>query len=647
MNRQSYANKKTFSEVRELFTMTSKVLELTENVDHLLDLITDKARQLLGCEISYITLIDETNQELVLKSSSGNLSEWFKMKVRLPLYEGIAGWVFFNRKVAVCIDYETDPRSSPRFVRVVKKEGIKSFIALPLMVKTAPVGVLFVGRRSKYQYSSDEVRIASAFANFASIGLQNSSFYTTHKKFLNRLRSLNERLKKSNTKIKLTNVMHRRLIFSELEGKGFDNLAKILSQLVNNPVIVEDRYGELIATGTNEGMGVNTHVQDVRELGISNIARFYPKNRRMLMLVEAKKVPRIISLRRKSRIRCLVTPIVAHSEILGYITIPQLGDYLLGEMDIIASEYAALIFALEIMKQRSVFEAEQRSKGDFINQLLYGNFQSNEETLRSASILGYSLSKPYKILAMRFADRNYGKDAELLFNKITRNDIDRMLSSINKAISAISPHSFAVFINDTFVVFADSPSGENGPLSDSIEGRISETLKSILKQIGYQLTVLIGIGSTCSQPNDYKQSFQQAMRAIDIGQWLGKKDEIIRFKELGLYGLLFDPGNQERLSEFCRGQLYPLFHYDNEHDTELVKTLSRYYDCNMNIKACSNLLIVHENTVRQRLERIAQILKNIDLNNGSEKLTIQLALKIWELEHEVNHRHLNEKSKKF
>jgi len=599
--------------VEALTVIGSEVLALTENSDSILCVIVEKARQLLDGAISYVAAIDKTTNELYIKVSSGGMSEEYR-KQRRPANQGLAGWVLREKKPAACSNYKTDPRHIPDFLPILRKEGIKSLLAVPLIVEGQAIGALFVCRRSKSQFSSQDVILACAFANMASIALQNSRLYSQQQR---------------------ANAIHRQFIITELTHGGVASIANTLSRLTNNPVVVEDRYGELLAVESHEQKIEQGSLEDATKLGILSLAKTFPEAEQQLKLAVGKRESRWITTAETGlKRRRLVTPIVAQDEILGYLSILEIGRKL-DALDVNSAEYAALVIALDMIKQRSVFDAEQRAKGDFLGRLLHGDYDSEAEIIRQASCLGYNVTGMRRVMVVRFDSPAYPEVTELPGEQIGTRGVagvlNRLLHEVDTLVLTTSPQSITTMLGEQIVIFVVSEEGDGESSIGGIVERLALDIKQLAKPINHERTVSVGIGGLCHKPVEYKKSYEQARKALNIASWLGKTDEIVSLEALGIYGLLFEPSTQKRLSGFSQEVLAPLIQYDHEHNTRLLHTLSSYFKCSSNLRKTAGLLFVHLNTVRHRLERIQQLCK-VDLGDEDDKLALQLAIKVWEIE---------------
>ena len=99
---------------------------------------------------------------------------------------------------------------------------------------------------------------------------------------------------------------------------------------------------------------------------------------------------------------------------------------------------------------------------------------------------------------------------------------------------------------------------------------------------------------------------------------------------MGLYRLLAGLGDQEELRRFYPETLGDLVRYDAENHTELLRTLSVYFQEHANASRTARALYVHRNTLSYRLQRIAEI-TGTSLDDPQARLALQLALLIHRL----------------
>ncbi|MGF1471693.1 MAG: PucR family transcriptional regulator [Rubrobacteraceae bacterium] len=92
-----------------------------------------------------------------------------------------------------------------------------------------------------------------------------------------------------------------------------------------------------------------------------------------------------------------------------------------------------------------------------------------------------------------------------------------------------------------------------------------------------------------------------------------------------------DPGTllntlsrSEDLARFAR-LVHPLADYDEDRGSDLIKTLSVYFETGANASETADRLFLHRNSLLYRLERI-QELTGLDLREPEARLALQLGL---------------------
>jgi PucR family transcriptional regulator, purine catabolism regulatory protein len=107
--------------------------------------------------------------------------------------------------------------------------------------------------------------------------------------------------------------------------------------------------------------------------------------------------------------------------------------------------------------------------------------------------------------------------------------------------------------------------------------------------------------------NSLKQALDEAEKAL-IANSLNLVDcnELISFKDLGLYRLIMDVSNIETLKCFFLETTAPLLDYDRSCEGALMQTLQRYLE-SCSIKKAAESLYVHRHTMKYRLEQVHKL----------------------------------------
>jgi PucR family transcriptional regulator, purine catabolism regulatory protein len=142
-----------------------------------------------------------------------------------------------------------------------------------------------------------------------------------------------------------------------------------------------------------------------------------------------------------------------------------------------------------------------------------------------------------------------------------------------------------------------------------------------------------GVGVTAAAP-DLRESADTAAAALAIGRRIFGSGRVAVYEELGAYRLLYEGADAKRLCAFATETLAPLRAYDEQHQTELERTLKLYFVVGQNVKTAAAQLNVHRHTVFYRLRQIGEICAK-SLDSPHDQLTLRLAVAIDEL-HDAN-----------
>ena len=160
-----------FQRVLEL----SRILNSTLDLETLLTLIIEAAREITRTEASSILLTDAKTGELYFEAATGTKSEEVKRVVVPP--NSLAGWVAREGKPQIIDDVSSDPRHSPLSDQ---QSGFKTraLIALPLQVKGRTIGVLeAVNRVDDSPFDDEDVDVLSALAAHAAVAIENARLF--------------------------------------------------------------------------------------------------------------------------------------------------------------------------------------------------------------------------------------------------------------------------------------------------------------------------------------------------------------------------------------------------------------------------------------------------------------------------------------
>lgn len=155
--------------VAELNQVMNRGVELSV----LLETIARETATLLDAETTSVLLLDHRHERLVCSAAHGLLPSE-RDTVQFRPGEGIAGWVVAHAVPALVEDASRDPRFLP-FVGQQRK--IRSMLAIPLLVRRQPIGVICATHPERGWFSKDHEELLAFLSNSVVLDVENARLY--------------------------------------------------------------------------------------------------------------------------------------------------------------------------------------------------------------------------------------------------------------------------------------------------------------------------------------------------------------------------------------------------------------------------------------------------------------------------------------
>lgn len=140
----------------------------------------------------------------------------------------------------------------------------------------------------------------------------------------------------------------------------------------------------------------------------------------------------------------------------------------------------------------------------------------------------------------------------------------------------------------------------------------------------------IGVSSLYQKLDQLYFSISESLYACK--QALAGHEGISFFNQSGTGRILIPVLDNLWVKKYCQEMITPLLEYDQKHDTSLLQTAINYVDNNGDIKATSQNMFQHSNTIRYRVNKINMILsQHNNIQDFYEELSI--AIKLYKLLH--------------
>lgn len=213
--------KKAEELLRRSYEELSVIHEIDRNIiqkadlPSLLKFIVGKARELTGADVAFFGFVE--GDVIRHRTFAGTRTSALK-SIELKKGTGL-GWLAIEEGKAMVVgDYFAGERLKDAPYDAVRKEGLKSFLAVPFFSGNGEaMGVLYVATRSKREFTQEEIDALVTLATQASVAIEHARLFEELKSAYRKLQTTHEELKEAYEELKsldelksniLANVSH-------------------------------------------------------------------------------------------------------------------------------------------------------------------------------------------------------------------------------------------------------------------------------------------------------------------------------------------------------------------------------------------------------------------------------------------------------
>jgi len=163
------------AELRARLAQVGATALLSSPTEHsvLLEQIVQAAMHVLNARAGSLYLVEEESEQLVWEVALGERAAAL-LGQRIPLGQGVAGWVAATGQAIAVADVQADPRWAQDIGRAVGYVP-KTMLAVPLVVQDRVTGVLqLLDRDGGSPFSAADMETLGRFANQAAVAIQQS-----------------------------------------------------------------------------------------------------------------------------------------------------------------------------------------------------------------------------------------------------------------------------------------------------------------------------------------------------------------------------------------------------------------------------------------------------------------------------------------
>jgi sugar diacid utilization regulator len=494
----------------------------------------------------------------------------------------------------------TDARNDPRTVqRTMREWGVRDMLGVPLVFNGEAIGIIYVDNEDEdHVYTDEQIRVAQAFGSLAALAVRQASLYAQ----LNRRALVIDRQRRLLEQVAL---VHKRLTDAALRGADVPQTIKLLSDLMGKPVILFSSECEVAATAAPPGVDAAPLVERSNPAQIAAMAR--ERTRGAATVLPAAPHAGLPH-------RQLVCPLKADEEIVGHLAVVEMGSSI-RPIDVKVVEQGATLVTLLVIAERRQAEAEGQAREDFLSDLLHGG-RDPSVLARRAPLFGVDLDRPHVVVRLALAP-----EPGLPGNE------RRALLAARVATSLGGDAPLTISVPGADMLLLALPEGHDQQALGDVRRAIESLIDEMADRIRFRGAA---VSKVARRIEDYAEAHRELRALLEATRVLGDgRPRVLLATELGVLRLVV-AGSGADSRQFAEELLGPLLRYDEETHSELVPTLRRYLDCGAQVRATARALAVHENTVRYRLTRIAEV-SDIDPDDLRSLLDARFALQILEL----------------
>lgn len=154
--------------------------------------------------------------------------------------------------------------------------------------------------------------------------------------------------------------------------------------------------------------------------------------------------------------------------------------------------------------------------------------------------------------------------------------------------------------------------------------KIAQTIVDMMSMEA-MLNVRVSYGTIVQELKDVSKSYKEAAMALDVGKIFYIEKKVNAYGSLGIGRLIYQlPAN------LCKIFIDEIFGENDpgELDEEIVSTVNKFFENNLNVSETSRQLFIHRNTLVYRIEKLEKS-TGLDVRTFDDALTFKIAMMVY------------------
>lgn len=202
----------------------------------------------------------------------------------------------------------------------------------------------------------------------------------------------------------------------------------------------------------------------------------------------------------------------------------------------------------------------------------------------------------------------------------TKQEKDGIVTELLRGMFSAQAGDYITSVDENNVILIKSLLG--GSSAEKLES-VANTIVDMMSAEA-MLNVRVAYGTVVQELKDVSKSYKEAKMALDVGKIFYAEKNIAAYSALGIGRLIYQlPVN------LCQIFIEEIFgeNVPSDLDEEMLNTLNKFFENNLNVSETARQLFVHRNTLVYRIEKI-QKNTGLDLRSFDDALTFKIALMV-------------------
>ncbi|MEA2450353.1 MAG: hypothetical protein QOG63_2285 [Thermoleophilaceae bacterium] len=279
--------------------------------------------------------------------------------------------------------------------------------------------------------------------------------------------------------------------------------------------------------------------------------------------------------------------------------------------------WLSTMLALEVQRARGPERASEAAVASFLHDLLDRRVTDRENIVARGEELGIDLEDGVSVVVAR-AHPQAPEEGDWRA---------RVLAIVERGARSVAKGALAAHAELT-----GRPGNHDGEMLVVVPGADGELARRVAEAIRRELelnlasySIAVAISRPAADAADVHRAGAEALLAANVAEAQG--ETLLAFESTGAYRLLLPAMSEDpdELRRFHDETVAPLVAYDEQYDTELVRTLESFLDADGNVAKTASKLFTHRHTIRYRLERVRELTGlDVGSTDGRERLGLGL-----------------------